>query len=61
MKTIKTTQTITTTDYILSREEAALVRYCLDYCYHRITVHNKCGAKVEKVDVLRKELAKHGA
>ena len=61
MKTLKTTQTITTTDYVLTAEEARLVRYCLDYCYHRITVHKKCGANEVKVDSLRKELAKHGA
>ncbi len=47
------TKVITT--YTLDAEEAKLVKYCLDYCYHRITKHGKTFADAHTVDTLRKQ------
>ena len=49
--------------YILSEEEAKLVKQCLDYCSHRLIKHEFSG--IQKVvspvalDLLRKELIWH--
>jgi hypothetical protein len=41
--------------YELSAEEAKIVKYCLDYCWHRITKHGKTFLSEEDVDALRKQ------
>lgn len=57
---INTKQT-TTKEFVLSEKEAKIVKKCLDYCWHRLSKHKKCGingvVKVEDVALLRKEFS----
>lgn len=39
---INTKQT-TTKEFVLSEKEANTVKKCLDYCWHRLSKHKKCG------------------
>ena len=49
-----------TIKYIFDGKEIRLIKYCLDYCYHRLTKHMTCGidtlVDVEELNKIRKEI-----
>lgn len=56
MRTLE--ETVSST--IIEEDEAKIIRTCLDYCYHRLVRHDKCGisgiVNVDKLNNIRKEL-----
>lgn len=49
---------IITSEYVLNSDEAKMVKTCLDYAWHRLVKHERCGISgmnIQNLDRLRKQ------